>query len=99
MASTVTVVCRGCGWASYAVTRAWAEEQITRFNAYYESADEATRSSFGGPSSPSDYRCLRCDGTAFRPALPEDRIPNYVTLSPVICDELAEDPEIPWERR
>lgn len=92
MTRTVTVVCRGCGWASYAVTRAWAEQQITRFNEYYHAADEETRSHFAGPSSLEQYRCLRCDGTAFRPVLPEDGIPDGVTLNPVIADELAEDP-------
>lgn len=89
---TATVICRSCGWASFAVSRAYAEWEVARFNDYYEAADEKTRSHFAGPSSLDQYRCLKCNGTAFRPMTDDDRVPDYVTLNPIVCDALADDP-------
>jgi len=89
---TTTVVCRACGWASFAVSTAYAEREVAEFNAYYDVADEETRSRFSGRSSLDEYRCLRCNGQAFRPETAEDKIPRYVTLNPVICEEFADDP-------
>ncbi|MBP0439135.1 hypothetical protein [Tianweitania sediminis] len=86
------VVCRGCGWASWPVSRAWAERRVAEFNRFFDDASPETQESYGGRSSLDSYRCLRCDGTAFRPMLPEDHIPDLVTISTVVCDELADDP-------
>ena len=89
---TRTVICRACGWASYAVSTAYAERKVAEFNRFYDRAPERTRKHYSGHTSIETYCCLNCGGTAFRPKTPEDRIPPYVTLSPVICDELADDP-------
>ena len=85
------VICRACGWASWPVSRAYAERSVARFNAYLAAADDETRAVYGGRGASLDsYTCIRCGGTAFRPELPEDRIPDGVTLNPVVCDEHAD---------
>lgn len=48
------VVCRGCGWASWPVSRAYAERSVARFNAYLAAADDETRAVYGGRSASLD---------------------------------------------
>lgn len=88
-----TVICTSCGWAAFAVSRAEAERQVEGFRAFFEAADEATRTRFNPPSGLDAYVCQRCGGASFRPETEGDRIPAGVTLGPVICEELA--PSIP----
>lgn len=90
---TRTVICRACGWASYAVSTAYAERKVAEFNRFYDRAPERTRKHYSGHTSIETYRCLACGGQDFRAEMPEDRVADYVTVSPVICDELADDPE------
>lgn len=89
---TTTVVCRACGWASFAVSRSWAERQIAEFNACHDAADPQEQESYGRRSSLDEYRCLRCGGAAFRPKTAHDRIPYGATLNPVVCDAYADNP-------
>lgn len=91
---TRTVICRACGWASFAVSTAYAEREVAEFNRFLDRASPETRAFYEGQqASISSYRCLQCNGTTFRLETPEDQIPKYVTLNPVICDELADDPQ------
>lgn len=85
-----TVICTSCGWAAFAVSRAEAEQQVLDFAAFYSAADEETRARFSPPQGLEGYVCQRCAGSTFRPEEDTDRIPDGVTLGPVIWDELPE---------
>lgn len=91
--TTRTAICADCGWAAFAVTRAEAEQQVEEFRAFFEAADEATRSRFNPPSGLDSYVCQQCGGASFRPATEDDRIPAGVTLAPVIWEALDPMPE------
>lgn len=79
------VTCIRCGWVSYAVTKAEAEQNIAKFNEFYDAQPSEVQAMYAGRSSLEQYRCLRCGGTEFRPAEPGDA-PKYVTLNPVIWE-------------
>lgn len=82
------VTCLKCGRVSFALSRAVAQAHVDDFNQYYESLDADRRRRYGGPTSIDSYKC-GCGGTAFRAARPED-CPIGATLSPVICEEFAD---------
>jgi hypothetical protein len=79
------VTCDDCSRVSFAVTREYAEDEVRRFNAYYETLDSETQSHFGGPSSLDNYVCLSCGGSSFHPATVSDqkRAEGH-TVNPVV---------------
>lgn len=81
------VTCVACGWVSYAVTRAEAESEVARMNAYLATLSPAARRGWSPEgASVATYVCLNCGGAEFRPALPED-CPDGATVNPVIWEE------------
>ncbi|MBX3576273.1 MAG: hypothetical protein KF723_03620 [Rhizobiaceae bacterium] len=88
-----TVICTACGWASWAVTREYAERAVEGFNAVNDGANDEWREAYGRRASLDSYVCMQCGGAAFRPETPEDRIADGVTLKAVICDDLADNLE------
>ena len=80
------VTCTSCGWVSFAVTRAEAEIEVTRMNAYLATPSPAVRRGWSPEgASVEKYVCLNCGGSTFRPALPED-CPDGATTNPVIWE-------------
>lgn len=79
------VTCDDCSRVSFAVTREYAEDEVRRFNAYYDNLDSETQSHFGGPSSLDHYVCLSCGGNSFHPATVGDqKRAGGHTINPVV---------------
>ena len=78
--------CLKCGWVHFGVTRAYAEEQVAKFGAYFDSQPPEVQAQFGRKSSMADYeRCNFCGGphTNFRSSEPND-CPDGCTIGPII---------------
>jgi hypothetical protein len=80
-----TVVCNKCNWTSFAVSREYAEDEVKRFNEYFDTlSPEVQQQCYGGKgSSLSNYRCLVCCGTDFTPGYTAR---DGSTLNPVIYE-------------
>lgn len=85
------VACIRCNWVSYAVTRDHAERQVKELNEYFNTLGPKEKESFGNkPASLSNYRCMFCSGSSFRPYDPAvDYNIDGKTLNPVIYEETA----------
>lgn len=79
--------CLKCGWVHMAYTRTQAQAEVDKFNEYYNTLDDETKSHFGGPSSIDRYENCHCGSKEFREYIYGD-CPIGVTISPVI-----------WERK
>jgi len=82
--------CNKCGWVHMAVTRKFAEEQVTEFNTFYASLsfDEQMQFYRGSCSSIKSYeRCFFCGQTEgdFRKAKDRD-CPVGCTIQPTIWE-------------
>jgi len=81
--------CNACGWVHFGVTRRSAEDEVKRFNDYFEAAAQNVRDLFGNtPSSIANYeRCARCGGshTDMHDAERGD-CPDGCTLQPIIVE-------------
>lgn len=78
-----------CGWVHFAVSRKYAENEVARFNSYYDKLDAAGKSNYAGPSSITHYeKCSLCGESYenFRDGLEGD-CPIGCTLSPIIEEE------------
>lgn len=79
--------CNKCGRVAFAVSRAYAETEVAKFNTWFEQQTQETKDMYGGEgSSIEEYeRCLMCGGSYenFREAKEGD-CPNGCTLSPII---------------
>jgi protein-arginine kinase activator protein McsA len=80
--------CNKCGWVHFAVTREHAENEVKKFNEFFDSLTEEQREdSYGGRrSTMKEYEnCFFCGNTYedFRDAK-EDDCPIGVTLGPII---------------
>lgn len=83
------VTCNGCGWVHFAVTRAYAENEVKTFNAFYDTLSRQEQLDFygGRKSRINKYEgCFVCSKNSFRPA-EEDDCPTGVTINPVIYEE------------
>lgn len=84
-----TVTCSACGWVHFGVTRAHAEEEVAKFNAYFEAQAQNVRDLFGNtPASIKTYeRCFSCGGahTNMRESKPGD-CPDGCTIQPIIVE-------------
>lgn len=82
--------CNRCGWVHCGVTRAYAEDAVARFNAYFDAAEQNVKDMFGNTHARiDDYeKCFHCGGTYtdMRKARPGD-CPDGCTLQPVITEE------------
>ena len=83
--------CLHCGWVHFAVSRAYAETEVARFNAFFDKASPATQAAYRNRrSSVQSYEhCMRRNAqwTEFRDALPED-CPVGCTLNPIIYEHI-----------
>lgn len=82
------VTCNNCGWVSFEVTRQHAEEEVRRFNEYFNSlSPKQQQDYYGGKGAYIELyeRCFLCDGSYknFRDSKTED-YPEGATLSPII---------------
>lgn len=83
--------CNNCGWVHFAVTRQHAEEEVKRFNEFFDTLTEEKQQQFygGKHSTIAQYEhCFLCGNTYkdFRDAKEED-CPIGVTLGPIIGEE------------
>lgn len=85
------VTCKKCGWVHMVVSRSQAEAEVKTFNAFFESASQATKDCYGNrPSSLVQYKyCSVCGVEAsketFRPFKKGD-CPRGVTIGPIIYE-------------
>lgn len=81
--------CLKCGWVAFGITREHAEDQVSKFNDFFDKASQATRNMYGNrPTSIAEYsHCFFCGGphTNFRDAKPGD-CPDGVTMQPIIVE-------------
>lgn len=84
------VTCKVCRWVSMGITRAQAQAEIDRFNAYFDSLHPQKQLDYynGRRSSLDNYRCLSCGGSSFR-KYDASRDPDVTgsTINPVIYEE------------
>jgi len=83
------VTCTKCGWVSFAVSKAFAENEVKKFNTYFDSLPKREQIKYygGDGASIDEYTCMRCGGNEFRPAKTDD-YPVGCTLSPVIWEKV-----------
>ena len=82
--------CSKCGHIHFMVTREYAQNEVERFNEYFNSLSKEKQESYygGNPSNIASYeRCLMCSET-HKTAIDceEWEIPMGVTLNPMIKD-------------
>jgi len=81
--------CLRCGWVHFGISRVKAEEEVKRFNDYFDAANAETRLTFGNQRASIERyeECSRCGApyTRFRDAVAGDA-PNGVTIPPIIED-------------
>jgi hypothetical protein len=87
-----TRTCNKCDWVHFAVSRADAESEVARFNAYFDSLPKEKQELYygGKNSSIEEYeRCLACGNSYkdFRPAKHGD-CPSGCTLNPIISEDV-----------
>ena len=80
--------CLKCGWVHFGVTRAFAEDEVARFNAYYDTLTPKEQQDWygGRKSGIAHYEgCFRCGGshTNFRDEREGD-CPMGCTIQPII---------------
>lgn len=83
--------CNACGWVHFGVTRAYAEDEVQRFNDYVRTIDPKKWQEYWGGrlSSVADYeRCGSCGSSHvnFRDAVEGD-CPDGCTIGPIIVEE------------
>jgi hypothetical protein len=82
--------CLKCGWVAFGVTREYAEDEVERFNAFFDASDAETREAYGNRHSTikAYEHCMLCRGpwTNFRDAVEGD-CPIGCTLNPIIVEE------------
>lgn len=84
----MNVTCTKCGWVHFAVTRAFAEAEVERFNTYFATLTKEEQDLYysGEGSSIKSYEhCNLCSGKDFRPSQPDD-CPDGCTIGPVIYE-------------
>jgi len=80
--------CNKCGWVHFAVTREHAEEEVRRFNEYFDGLTEEKQQDYysGNKSSIKSYeKCFCCGNeyTNFRESVDGD-CPVGCTIQPII---------------
>ena len=81
-----TVICTKCYWTHFAVTRAYAENQVKEFNEYYNTLSKDQQDSYyGGKASTLGLyeRCFCCGHNEFKPG---STAPVGSTIGPVIYE-------------
>ena len=84
-------VCGRCGWHHFGVSIEYAEAEIAKFNAFYDTlTPQDQKDWYGGKkSSLSNYdSCMRCGNSYlnFHDELPQDEIGDGHTISPIIME-------------
>ena len=81
------VTCNKCGWVHFVYTRVEAEEEVRRFNEYFDSLPpKKQKDYYGNHASIALYeQCFRCGGsyTDFR-HFKEGDCPDGCTIQPII---------------
>ena len=85
------VTCTKCGWVHSAVSREHAENEVAKFNEWFEKQPQETKDLFGGkPASVREYEgcmiCGRDKEVTFRP-FKEGDCPDGCTINPTIWEE------------
>jgi len=85
------VICKSCGWVSFAVTRKKAENEVKSFNEYFDTLTKKEQKEYyGGRKSTIDFyeHCFLCNGpyTNFRKAK-NSEVPYGSTLQPIIQEK------------
>ena len=81
--------CNQCGWVAFGVTRQFAEDEVARFNKFFNESPPETQRLYAGPSSVAHYECcIRCGNeyTKFHDSKEGD-CPDGCTLNPIIVEE------------
>ena len=80
------VTCIHCGWVHFTVTREHAEEEVRRFNEFYDAAPAHVKECYSQHSSIAQYEsCFLC-GAPWHDMRPyrEGDCPIGVTMQPII---------------
>lgn len=82
------VECKKCTYVHFQVSRKYAEEEVQRFNSYYDSLPSKAKKMFAGRSSVKNYEtCMLC-GSSYRHFRPmkEERYKEIYghTINPII---------------
>ena len=82
-------MCQKCGWVHFGRTLKEVEEEVHRFNQYYNNQTPEVQNHFGGPSSIDNYKsCFRC-GTDHKnfDSVEEGAAPIGSTIQPILIPE------------
>ena len=83
--------CGRCGWVHFGMSRKDAEEDVRRFNHFFDSETDEVREMYGNKRSEiRNYeRCFFCHApfTCFKP-FKEGDCPDGVTMQPIIDESL-----------
>lgn len=85
----MNVTCTNCGWVHFAVTRKHAEQEVAKFNEYYDTLSKEKQDEYYGGKNAiiGNYTgCFACKKNDFRPSKDGD-CPNGCTIQPVIYEE------------
>lgn len=81
------VICDNCNWYHFAVTMAFAVEEVRKFNEFYAAATPGTKKNYGGPARlDRDYMsCNSCGQYKFRLPVETDKpLGAGHTISPAV---------------
>ena len=81
------VTCMHCGWVHFTYTREQAEDEVRRFNEFYDAAPPAVQEHYRQHSSIAQYEsCFRCSAPYTDMRLSrEGDVPRGSTLQPIIA--------------
>lgn len=81
------VECKHCGWQHFAVTRAYAEDEVKRFNEYYDTLTALEQMAFYGGRKSSIRKYEHCNLCNRAPDMVEPTINrDGCTLGPIIWE-------------
>lgn len=80
------LACNHCKWVHFSRTLEQVTTEVDKFNAYYDTLDDKTKSYFGRKSSVKNYiRCHRCGESYKQFRVAEDsEVPNGSTINPIL---------------
>ena len=82
----IEVACTSCGWVHMGLTREYAQQEVDKFNAWFDQQPSDVQANYRGRSLIGGYEgCFRCGKNEFRPSKDGDCSAGC-TIQPVIYD-------------
>lgn len=82
----MNVKCNKCKWVHFVVSRNHAEDEVAKFNLFYNGLSDGRKENYNGPSKIENYEgCMLC-GNNYKNFIDaeEKDVPMGATLNPIL---------------